>query len=299
MSTIIDRIQCYMSRSGINNNQLTVAAGLSVGLIGRAIKAKSGLNSDSIEKILYAYPDLNPNWLLTGRGSMLISSKDDDKNGKGNGKENGKACCFSESVDEENTNPNTNLSENIEKKDAYPNAKSETHDESIGMIAAEPRAIYGSAAIKLRKEQMRIPELLKEQTRTSVPFYNLPVSAGQLAVLESEVLLHTEPDGFVELSVFEGCEAVFPITGISMEPIISSGDWIGIKTIDNISRSWEFLQTGAIYLIITREERMIKFIEKATDEDFIVCKSPNYSPFKVFKGDIIKLYRVKACSKRL
>ena len=164
----------------------------------------------------------------------------------------------------------------------------------------EPDIEYGrKVSVKLSKEQTRIPELLTEQTRTSVPFYNLPVSAGQLAVLESEIFHQTEPDGFVELSVFEGCEAVFPITGISMEPIISSGDWIGIKTIDNLSHSWEFLQTGAIYLIITREERMIKFIEKASDEDFIVCKSPNYSPFKIFKGDILKLYRVRACSKRL
>lgn len=173
-------------------------------------------------------------------------------------------------------------------------------NESLPPSACEPNNEFSSkVSVKLRKEQTRIPELLAEQTRTSVPFYNLPVSAGQLGVLESEVFSHTEPDGFVELGVFEGCEAVFPIIGISMEPIISSGDWIGIKTIDNISHSWEFLQTGVIYLIITREERMIKFIEKATDENFIVCKSPNYSPFKVFKGDILKLYRVKACSKRL
>lgn len=151
-------------------------------------------------------------------------------------------------------------------------------------------------SVKLNK---RTPELLIPITHSSVPFYNLSVSAGQLGVLESEVFSHIKPDGFVELSVFEGCEAIFPIAGISMEPIISSGDWIGIKKIDNIPRSWEFLQTGVIYLIITREERMIKFIEKATDKDFIVCKSPNYSPFKVFKSDILKLYRVKACSKRL
>lgn len=154
-------------------------------------------------------------------------------------------------------------------------------------------------SVKLNKIQVPAPEQLIQETHCSVPFYNLSVNARQLGVLESEVFSHIKPDGFVELSVFEGCEAIFPIVGISMEPIISSGDWIGIKAIDNISRSWEFLQTGVIYLIITREERMIKFIEKATDENFIVCKSPNYGPFKVIKGDILKLYRVKACSKRL
>ena len=82
MNSFIDRIQYFMLQTGINNNQMTVAAGLSVGLIGRAIKSKSGLNSDSIEKILYAYPELNPNWLLTGRGEMLITNKQEEINGR-------------------------------------------------------------------------------------------------------------------------------------------------------------------------------------------------------------------------
>lgn len=88
MNSFIDRLQYYMQEKGINNNQMTVAAGLSVGLIGRAIKAKSGLNSESIEKILYAYPDLNPNWLLIGRGHMLIDSNDNNKNREVNGEVN-------------------------------------------------------------------------------------------------------------------------------------------------------------------------------------------------------------------
>lgn len=90
MGSFIERIQYFMSQMGINNNQMTVTAGLSVGLIGRAIKSKSGLNSDSIEKILYAYPNLNPNWLLTGRGEMLINNKAEKENSKVYSKVNGK-----------------------------------------------------------------------------------------------------------------------------------------------------------------------------------------------------------------
>lgn len=92
MGGFIDRIQYFMSQMGINNNQMTVAAGLSVGLIGKAIKLKSGLNSDSIEKILCAYPNLNPTWLLTGKGEMLNMPIDEDKNAN------------------PNANPNANLS---------------------------------------------------------------------------------------------------------------------------------------------------------------------------------------------
>lgn len=267
-----------MLQTGINNNQMTVAAGLSVGLIGRAIKSKSGLNSDSIEKILYAYPELNPNWLLTGRGEMLITNKQEEINAKANAKVNAKVTSKNDkSLDDDKECPT---------------------EYSVGECEQLP---YGTKEVKVQisKEQLHMPDFLQQRSKTSVPFYNLPVSAGMLGVLESEVFPQNTPDGFLELSVFSGCEAVFPIIGVSMEPIISSGDWIGIKSIDNISRSWDFIQTNAIYLIITREDRMIKFIDKATDEDFIVCRSANASPFKVYKGDILKLYRVKACVKDL
>lgn len=274
----------FVDTLGISKRDFYAATGISRG----TLESSTGITEDTIAKVFATYPDLSPIWVVLGKGEMLNNQNPGEK-----------SCNL-------NCNPNCNPTEEKTEKSIL---GLDLGTSSLGLAVVntppsssvcEPDIEYGrKVSVKLSKEQTRIPELLTEQTRTSVPFYNLPVSAGQLAVLESEIFHQTEPDGFVELSVFEGCEAVFPITGISMEPIISSGDWIGIKTIDNLSHSWEFLQTGAIYLIITREERMIKFIEKASDEDFIVCKSPNYSPFKIFKGDILKLYRVRACSKRL
>ena len=278
------RILQFVDTLGISKRDFYAATGISRG----TLESSTGITEDTIAKVFATYPDLSPMWVVLGKGEMLNNQNPGEKS-------------FNL-----NCNPNCNPTEEKTEKSIL---GLDLGTSSLGLAVVntppsssvcEPDIEYGrKVSVKLSKEQTRIPELLTEQTRTSVPFYNLPVSAGQLAVLESEIFHQTEPDGFVELSVFEGCEAVFPITGISMEPIISSGDWIGIKTIDNLSHSWEFLQTGAIYLIITREERMIKFIEKASDEDFIVCKSPNYSPFKIFKGDILKLYRVRACSKRL
>ena len=274
----------FVDTLGISKRDFYAATGISRG----TLESSTGITEDTIAKVFATYPDLSPMWVVLGKGEMLNNQNPSEK-----------SCNL-------NCNPNCNPTGEKTEKSIL---GLDLGTSSLGLAVVntppsssvcEPDIEYGrKVSVKLSKEQTRIPELLTEQTRTSVPFYNLPVSAGQLAVLESEIFHQTEPDGFVELSVFEGCEAVFPITGISMEPIISSGDWIGIKTIDNLSHSWEFLQTGAIYLIITREERMIKFIEKASDEDFIVCKSPNYSPFKIFKGDILKLYRVRACSKRL
>lgn len=72
--SFIERLQCYMAYRGINDNQITVNAGLSVGLIGKAKASQKGMSSINIEKILLAYPELNPDWLLTGRGEMLSAS---------------------------------------------------------------------------------------------------------------------------------------------------------------------------------------------------------------------------------
>lgn len=69
-NSFIERLQYYMQEKGINDNQMTVNAGLSVGLIGKAKGSNKGMNATNIEKILLAYPDLNPDWLLTGRGKM-------------------------------------------------------------------------------------------------------------------------------------------------------------------------------------------------------------------------------------
>lgn len=69
--SFIERLQYYMAQNNINDNKITVDAGLSVGLIGKAKKSGKAMNSVNIEKILLAYPDLNPEWLLTGKGEML------------------------------------------------------------------------------------------------------------------------------------------------------------------------------------------------------------------------------------
>lgn len=64
-----------MQVKGINDNQMTLAAGLSVGLLGKLKKNGKGMNSSNIEKILFSYPELSSDWLLTGRGSMLNTDK--------------------------------------------------------------------------------------------------------------------------------------------------------------------------------------------------------------------------------
>ncbi|WP_345369293.1 S24 family peptidase [Algivirga pacifica] len=44
-------------------------------MISKAIRQKSGIHSKWLEEIVDKYPQLNPTWLLTGKGSMLLENE--------------------------------------------------------------------------------------------------------------------------------------------------------------------------------------------------------------------------------
>ena len=67
----IDRFDKYMIYSGLNDNQVTKDAELSVGTIGKSRQPNRDLSSRVLNKLLETYPNLNRVWLLTGEGTML------------------------------------------------------------------------------------------------------------------------------------------------------------------------------------------------------------------------------------
>ena len=69
---IIDRLTKWMSEHGINDNQLTNMADLSVGLLGNSRKEGRDIGKKATEKILSVLPDIDRNWLLTGTTAFKI-----------------------------------------------------------------------------------------------------------------------------------------------------------------------------------------------------------------------------------
>ena len=69
----IDRLEAFMKAEGLNVNKVTVAAELSNGLLGKALKTRGSMNSDSVERILCAYTNLSAEWLMTGKGTMYVN----------------------------------------------------------------------------------------------------------------------------------------------------------------------------------------------------------------------------------
>lgn len=64
---IVDRVLKIIDLKNINKNIFYRETGLSNGFLDKV----KDIGSSKIEHILNAYPEINPEWLLTGRGEML------------------------------------------------------------------------------------------------------------------------------------------------------------------------------------------------------------------------------------
>lgn len=72
---VTEKISEYLVAKGISMYAFENAIGASRGSISKAVKENKSIGSQVLENILRVYSDINPDWLLTGRGSMLRDSK--------------------------------------------------------------------------------------------------------------------------------------------------------------------------------------------------------------------------------
>lgn len=118
-----------------------------------------------------------------------------------------------------------------------------------------------------------------------VPLYG-SVSAGAsglAAFWERE-----QPVGYVWAKEFEGCLAAFRVVGESMEPEIKGGDIVFIRALEG-----GYFAPQSIYMLVTREERMIKRIRIAPDEaGVLICSSPNFAEFRLPLSEVVAVYKV-------
>lgn len=71
-TTIIDRIKAYSDLKGISIRQIEATIGASNGVVSNAIKRERDIQSKWISAFVDNYRDVNPEWLLTGKGNMLL-----------------------------------------------------------------------------------------------------------------------------------------------------------------------------------------------------------------------------------
>ncbi len=73
-----ERLDEFMKEKNLNDNKISVEADISNGLIGKGRK-RGAISLDNVIKILRTYPELSPEWLLLGIGTMLKNSNNTPK----------------------------------------------------------------------------------------------------------------------------------------------------------------------------------------------------------------------------
>jgi phage repressor protein C with HTH and peptisase S24 domain len=118
MATIPNRIKAFAETIGSSVRQIEIKTGASNGTFSKAITQNRDIGSNWIEKIVAAYPDLNPYWLVTGQGEMMVQ--------KGNLK----------------GNPNSNPSENVQLNVQPIVNKKQVKQPELAVLADDPLARY-------------------------------------------------------------------------------------------------------------------------------------------------------------
>lgn len=129
---LIERLHDYLIFSHISAYAFEHNCGLSNGYLGKQLKGRGSVGSEILEKIKEFYPDLSLIWLVTGKGSMLVS------------------------VPAQNTDSRNRISELNEEQQLYYTSK----DEVITLLNRQL-----SQMDKILEEKNRMIELLEDAIR--------------------------------------------------------------------------------------------------------------------------------------
>ena len=140
-------------------------------------------------------------------------------------------------------------------------------------------------------------EMVKQSTKTVVevaeygtPVYDIDATCGNL----SRPIVFTDEHiiGHVNLPNVSPTAAIIRANGDSMEPHIHDGDWIAVREVFNFNE----LYYGQVYLVITEELRLLKYLRKDDDEqNYVILRSENdrYDDIRLAKSSIRSLFIVE------
>lgn len=140
----------------------------------------------------------------------------------------------------------------------------------------------------------QIDLLPKSPILKGAPYFDVDFCGGFDLVFNDQSAI---PAGYIDLPQYEKVDSWANITGHSMEPLISNGDIIALRKIED----WHtYLLYGQIYGIVTPEYRTVKRIRKASNPDNVVLEPINkdFDPTEIPKKIITGLWLVVGCAKR-
>lgn len=275
MQKIIDRIAHLIDKKGISIRSFEAAIGASNGLINRAAKRRTDINAEWLSKIISAFPDVNPAWLLTGEGEMFRLSLESSE-------EKSQTKC-AENVRElnPNKNPNTNpnkrnMQKTLGNTDEATEEKTQTkcaknviklNDDIFDDKFDDKRNMQKTSSTNISPKTIpsgrKYPEPHREAamagdarrhyvTMVEVPVVDVEAAAGGGSAnsdyFEDAETLHFPSSVLSPTSSMRLCISV---KGESMEPTLFDGTRIVVRRLDR--SEWARIRSGNVYVVTDRE----------------------------------------------
>ena len=74
MQSIVTRLKEYLDHIGVNTSSAEIAIGVSNGSLSKPFNKDTTIKTDTLEKFLTKYTDISSDWLLRGKGNMIVNS---------------------------------------------------------------------------------------------------------------------------------------------------------------------------------------------------------------------------------
>lgn len=130
-------------------------------------------------------------------------------------------------------------------------------------------------------------ESQNSQIKELIPYYSVDVLAGNSESFEQ--ILKSAPTDYYQLPS-SSSDMVVDVYGDSMVDRIYSGDKIAISKLNDMS----FFNFGAVHVIVTKEQRLLKYLKKHEDNSMLNLVSQNdfYDTIEIPKKSIVEIWIV-------
>lgn len=277
---VVDRVLQFLKYKGIAKTAFEKTAGFSNGYFGKIQKGGGNIGGDNIEYILNYFNDLNPIWLMTGKGKMikpdwLVEVEKNDFEVT--------AQLTAQPTAQDRETPKNRLDKNKGKRGG--NVKPQLKPQLKPQSSQTPknRSPIDTPIITIEAQD--------ENRGSNVMVLNSKAAAGWPSNISSEAFYEALPKFQLPLFQF-GDFALIETTGDSMHPTIYHGDWLLIKRITDLND----IKEGYVNVIITDGGVAVKrCLNRIKERQALALQSDNrmYTTYDVPISEVLQVWQVQ------
>lgn len=168
--------------------------------------------------------------------------------------------------------------------------------EKIGVSREHLTRMMGSDSVsdvylaKIRNAGIVIENVIKsDPTPKMIPYYDIDAQAGNVTIFNEDRPEYVKQH--ISVPAFQDCDMFINVSGNSMYPKFCSGELVALKKINDL----DVVPLNEAYLIVTKEQRLLKYIRKGPDKEhwLLFSENPEFEAFEIAKKKILHLYIVK------